>query len=100
MNISYKTHIENEGWNVFVQDGATSGTEGKGLRMEALVLKLLDKAGLDIRIEAQAHVQNQGWCGRKNQSGRKRERSHYRRAGDGGEWEHHGDEHGDKCGWN
>ncbi len=61
MNISYKTHIENEGWNVFVQDGATSGTEGKGLRMEALVLKLLDKAGLDIRIEAQAHVQNQGW---------------------------------------
>lgn len=61
MNISYKTHIENEGWNVFVQDGATSGTEGKGLRMEALVLKLLNKAGLDIRIEAQAHVQNQGW---------------------------------------
>lgn len=61
MNISYKTHIENEGWNVFVQDGATSGTEGNGLRMEALVLKLLDKAGLDIRIEAQAHVQNQGW---------------------------------------
>ena len=61
MNISYKTHIENEGWNVFVQDGATSGTEGKGLRMEALVLQLLDKAGLDIQIEAQAHVQNQGW---------------------------------------
>ena len=61
MNISYKTHIENEGWNVFVQDGATSGTEGKGLRMEALILQLLDKAGLDIQIEAQAHVENQGW---------------------------------------
>ena len=61
MNISYKTHIENEGWNVFVKDGATSGTEGKGLRMEALVLQLLDKAGLDIQIEAQAHVENQGW---------------------------------------
>ena len=61
MNISYKTHIENEGWKVFVQDGVTSGTEGKCLRIEALVLQLLDKAGLDIRIEAQAHVQYQGW---------------------------------------
>ncbi len=61
MKASYKTHIENEGWNIAVTDGATSGTTGRGLRMEALVIELLEKAGMDIAIEAQAHVQNVGW---------------------------------------
>lgn len=61
MKVSYKTHIENEGWNIAVLDGATSGTTGKGLRLEALTIELLDKGGLDIAIEAQAHVQNIGW---------------------------------------
>ncbi|PKM87504.1 MAG: hypothetical protein CVU87_09485 [Firmicutes bacterium HGW-Firmicutes-12] len=61
MKASYKTHIENEGWNIAVEDGKTSGTTGKGLRLEALIIELLDKGGLDIAIEAQAHVQNVGW---------------------------------------
>jgi len=61
MKVSYKTHIENEGWNIAVTDGATSGTTGLGLRMEALIIELLEKGGLDIAIEAQAHVQNMGW---------------------------------------
>lgn len=61
MKVSYKTQIENEGWNISVEDGRTSGTVGKGLRLEALIIELLEKAGLDIRIEAQAHVQNMGW---------------------------------------
>jgi len=61
MKVSYKTQIENEGWNIAVTDGATSGTTGRGLRMEALVISLLEKGGLDIAIEAQAHVQNGGW---------------------------------------
>ena len=61
MKVRYKTQIENEGWNIAVEDGRTSGTVGKGLRLEALIIELLEKAGLDIRIEAQAHVQNLGW---------------------------------------
>lgn len=61
MKVRYKTQIENEGWNIAVEDGRTSGTVGKGLRLEALIIELLEKAGLDIRIEAQAHVQNMGW---------------------------------------
>lgn len=61
MKVSYKTHIENEGWNIAVTDGATSGTTGKSLRLEALTIELLEKNGLDIAIEAQAHVQNIGW---------------------------------------
>ncbi|MDO9549129.1 MAG: phage tail spike protein [Candidatus Marinimicrobia bacterium] len=61
MKVSYKTQIENEGWNIAVTDGATSGTTGKGLRLEALIIDLLEKGSLDIAIEAQAHVQNIGW---------------------------------------
>ena len=61
MKVSYKTHIENEGWNIPVEDGKTSGTIGKSLRMEALIINLLEKGGVDIAIEAQAHVQNVGW---------------------------------------
>lgn len=61
MKVSYKTQIENEGWNIAVVDGKTSGTVGKGLRLEALIIELLEKGGLDIAIEAQAHVQNVGW---------------------------------------
>jgi phage minor structural protein len=61
MKVSYKTHIENEGWNIAVTDGQTSGTTGQSLRMEALIIELLEKGGLDIAIEAQAHVQDDGW---------------------------------------
>jgi len=61
VKIGYKTHIQNRGWNLQVVDGTTSGTVGEGLRMEALILELLEKNGLDIAIEAQAHVQNVGW---------------------------------------
>ena len=61
MKVSYKTQIENEGWTIPVEDGKTSGNVGKWLRMEALIINLLEKNGLDIRIEAQSHVQNQGW---------------------------------------
>lgn len=61
MNVSYKTHIQNQGWNIPVEDGKTSGTIGKALRMEALIINLINKDGLDISIEAQAHVQNVGW---------------------------------------
>jgi phage minor structural protein len=61
VKVSYKTHIENEGWNIAVTDGQTSGTTGQSLRMEALIIELLEKGGLDIAIEAQAHVQDDGW---------------------------------------
>lgn len=59
--ISYRTHIENEGWNIPVTDGATSGTTGLSLRMEAIEISLLELNGLDIAMEYQAHVQNVGW---------------------------------------
>lgn len=59
--VSYRTHIENEGWNIPVTDGAMSGTTGLGLRMEAIEISLLELNGLNIAMEYQAHVQNIGW---------------------------------------
>jgi len=59
--VSYRTHIENEGWNIPVTDGAMSGTTGLGLRMEAVEIALLELSGLNIAMEYQAHVQNVGW---------------------------------------
>ena len=61
MRAKYKTHIQNRGWEKEVFDGETSGTVGLGLRMEALIINLIEKGSDNVSIEAQAHVQNVGW---------------------------------------
>ena len=35
----YSAHVQNIGWQASVSDGATAGTTGKSLRMEALRIK-------------------------------------------------------------
>lgn len=57
--VIYSTHIQNIGWQNNVHNGDLSGTEGKGLRMEALKINLSGFDGLSI--EYQAHIQNIGW---------------------------------------
>lgn len=52
--VHYRAHVQNIGWQPMVTDGATAGTTGKGLRLEALTI---DGAPLAYR----AHVQNVGW---------------------------------------
>lgn len=61
MKTQYRSHVENKGWTDPVVDGATSGTTGKGLRLEAIQISILEKGGLDLGLEYQAHVQNIGW---------------------------------------
>jgi uncharacterized protein YjdB len=61
MKCSYKTHIQNRGWGDWAEDGATSGTVGESLRMEAIQIRLLDLGDLDLGLEYQAHVENYGW---------------------------------------
>lgn len=36
----YRTHIENQGWGKWCNSGEYSGTKGKGLRMEAVEIKI------------------------------------------------------------
>ena len=61
--IGYLAHVQNEGWQQPVYDGATAGTTGKSLRMEAL--KIFSTDGTIIQ-EISVHVQNDGWKTYKN----------------------------------
>ena len=58
--INYQSHIQNIGWQPFVSNGATSGTSGRSLRMEAVRIHLTNQSvGGSLRYRA--HVQNVGW---------------------------------------
>ena len=58
--VSYSTHIQNKGWQEFVQNGETSGATEENLRIEAVKMNL---EGLDVdgTIQYRTHVQNEGW---------------------------------------
>lgn len=57
--VDYSAHVQNIGWQDAVGDGATAGTTGKSLRMEAVAVSLDE--GIDGSIVYNAHVQNIGW---------------------------------------
>ncbi|WP_294348857.1 CHAP domain-containing protein [uncultured Clostridium sp.] len=59
LDISYKAHVENEGWQGAVSNGETAGTTGKLLKMQAIQIDYPNKAGL--KLEYQVHVQDKGW---------------------------------------
>jgi len=60
MCISYRTHIQDIGWQNDVKDGATSGTEGKAKRIEALQINL-NNAQNGAKVLYKTHVQDIGW---------------------------------------
>lgn len=59
-SVSYRTHIENIGWQSYVSNGTMAGTTGKSLRLEGINIKLenMDYSG---DITYQTHIQNIGW---------------------------------------
>ena len=59
-NISYRTHVQNIGWQDFVSNGAMSGTSGQSLRLEGIEIKL-DAPVTDLGVTYQTHIQNIGW---------------------------------------
>ncbi|MDI3536135.1 MAG: hypothetical protein PWP30_617 [Eubacteriaceae bacterium] len=59
VSCTYRTHVQNVGWQNWVSDGAMSGTSGQGLRLEGIEIKLDTTADLGIRYKT--HVQNIGW---------------------------------------
>ncbi|AFA50092.1 CAP domain-containing protein [Acetobacterium woodii] len=61
-NVSYRTHVQNVGWQDFVSNGVISGTSGLGLRLEGIEIKL-DSQLTDLGISYQTHIQNIGWEG-------------------------------------
>lgn len=60
VNCSYRTHVENIGWQDWKTNGAMSGTSGQGLRLEGIEIKLVNQ-GNDLGVEYSTHIQNIGW---------------------------------------
>ena len=61
--VEYSTHVQNEGWQKFVANGAISGTKGKSLRLEGIKIRLTGAIANKYSIEYRTHVQNEGWQG-------------------------------------
>ena len=66
--ISYKSHVQDEGWQNYVKDGEISGTTGKSRRVEAIQIALGNSPELSegASVKYQVHVQDYGWMGWKN----------------------------------
>ena len=58
-SVKYRTHVQKEGWQDFVTDGATSGTTGKSLRLEGIKIEL--DSGISGGVKYSTHVQKEGW---------------------------------------
>ena len=58
-HVSYRTHVQKDGWQGYVKDGAMSGTTGQSKRLEAINIQLTDVQGSGI--EYRTHVQKYGW---------------------------------------
>lgn len=68
LGVSYQTHIQNIGWEADTQigwksNGATSGTEGQALRLEAIQINLTGADADKFDLYYQVHAQNIGWMG-------------------------------------
>lgn len=61
LDISYKTHVQNIGWQDYVANGNLSGTEGQSLRLEAINVVLGQNAPEGLKLKYKTHVQNIGW---------------------------------------
>ena len=58
--IKYKMHVQDIGWQGYVNDGDISGTQGRNLRAEAIKVEL-GNSDLEGKIKYSTHIQNIGW---------------------------------------
>ena len=61
IKVSYSTHVQTYGWQSYVSNGQTSGTEGEYKRLEAIKIKLENKDEYTGSIEYRTHIQSYGW---------------------------------------
>ncbi len=59
--VAYTTHVQNVGWQQYVEDGLMSGTSGKALRLEGIRVVIGQNLQRWGSIEYCTHVQNIGW---------------------------------------
>lgn len=58
--VKYATHIENDGWQGWKNDGELSGTTGRALRLEGIKIMIPDQ-DYEGSICYKTHVQDYGW---------------------------------------
>ena len=58
--IRYRTHVQNDGWQDWLYDGAMSGTSGRALRLEGINIAFSDPL-YSGSVQYCTHVQNIGW---------------------------------------
>ena len=59
MSVSYCTHVQNDGWQGYVSDGRTSGTTGRGLRLEGIRITVSGNDNVGVRYKS--HIEDIGW---------------------------------------
>lgn len=59
ISVAYEGHIQDKGWQGEVKNGATAGTVGQALRLEALTIRLSDN-NLNSKLRIQAHIEDIG----------------------------------------
>ncbi len=60
LGVKYQTHIQNIGWQGFLDNGDLAGTTGRSLRLESINISVENPVpGMTIRYKT--HVQNVGW---------------------------------------
>jgi hypothetical protein len=55
--LKYRAHVQNLAWLEWVHDGQVAGTQGYGLRLEAIEFDVPE--GLELTVKA--HIENVGW---------------------------------------
>ena len=60
IEVYYNTHVQNVGWTNYSFNGATSGTTGRSLRLEAVSVNY-NSPSYSGDIVYQTHIQNIGW---------------------------------------
>ena len=60
IDVSYRTHVQNIGWQRYVKNDTIAGTTGLSLRVEGIYVKISDTE-YSGDIEYSMHVQNIGW---------------------------------------
>lgn len=61
VDIYYRTHIQNIGWQDDRKNGEISGTSGLSYRLEAIQMQLV-QSDYDLGIAYHTHIQNIGWA--------------------------------------
>ena len=62
-DVEYTTHVQKQGWQKFVKNGALSGTVGKALRLEAIKIRLTGELADYLDVYYRVQAQNVGWMG-------------------------------------